>query len=351
MAARDHSHLLVCLRYGIGDLITQLPALRALRQDIDGRLALLGAEPAIELLEGEELGDEVRSYQSFGVDHMGTHLPPGQEPRLREWLDSFDAVLDALAAPATVQNLIWQGGQTTYDADRARIDAVLADGGGAALAIAEGARFGWGLRTRPQLPPALSLESDAELPDPVRRVRELPVPPVAVAPFAALALKRWPVERFAGVVDRLPAERAVAVLEAPGDPSARELVDRLTRPRPVDVVPPLHLRHTAALLASSCLLLCNDTGVMHLAAAVGTATVAIFGPTDPAVYGPGGGDGAVRTEYACPEHRDGSLQPPDCWAHGTCIRGLRSCIDHVPVEAVAERVLERLGEIESLEAA
>jgi len=53
----------------------------------------------------------------------------------------------------------------------------------------------------------------------------------------------------------------------------------------------------AALLAEADLLLCNDTGVMHVGAAVGTPLVAVFGPTDPALWKPWGEEfAAVRAE-------------------------------------------------------
>jgi heptosyltransferase-3 len=48
----------------------------------------------------------------------------------------------------------------------------------------------------------------------------------------------------------------------------------------------LSLERLAAFLASGCLVIGNDSGVTHLAAALGTPTIAIFGPTSPAVWAP-----------------------------------------------------------------
>ena len=99
-----------------------------------------------------------------------------------------------------------------------------------------------------------------------------------------------------------------------------------------------------AALQSRCRLwLGNDTGLTHLAAAVGTPVVATFGPTCPELYLPrsspalpAGGEGV-----ACPHRHPESLSPPDCWHVGRCLLGERSCIDRVSVDEVHARV-ERL---------
>jgi heptosyltransferase-2 len=98
---------------------------------------------------------------------------------------------------------------------------------------------------------------------------------------------RWPVDKFAELVAILHRQFAVRLIVTWG-PQEDELGLDLRRRLPFDpfALPGLSLRQLAAILAHSDLLVCNDTGVMHLAAAVGTPLVAIFGPTDPAEWKP-----------------------------------------------------------------
>lgn len=113
-------------------------------------------------------------------------------------------------------------------------------------------------------------------------------------PGAGKAQNRWPAGRFAEVAARAVREgRRVLVLQGPADGPAMadfstEVAGRLAPqelPSP-PVNPPVTVGVCAALLARAERFLCNDTGLMHVAGAVGTPTLALFGPTDPALWGP-----------------------------------------------------------------
>jgi len=132
----------------------------------------------------------------------------------------------------------------------------------------------------------------------LRLGREEGKPLIAVHPGAGKAGNRWPAERFAAAANALAAEFGAQIYVTWGGkegPLGEQLVAGLERP-------PLHslhaeIRSMAALLAEADLLLCNDTGVMHVGAAVGTPLVAVFGPTDPALWKPWGEEfAAVRAE-------------------------------------------------------
>ncbi|MCK4873683.1 MAG: lipopolysaccharide heptosyltransferase II [Phycisphaerales bacterium] len=109
-------------------------------------------------------------------------------------------------------------------------------------------------------------------------------PIVVLNPGANRLDKRWPADRFATVADHLARERGAAVLvtgspgecdvvEAVRDAAASPIVD-LTRSG-------VTLSSLKAVLARASLLITNDTGPRHIAAAVGTPVVTLFGPTDP----------------------------------------------------------------------
>jgi len=113
-----------------------------------------------------------------------------------------------------------------------------------------------------------------------------PPPRVALHPGAGKAANRWPAERFAAVARRLQEEGCgVYWIEGPADADAlREVSERMD-----ETVPALRdvdVATVAATLESSDLALVNDTGVMHIAGAVGVATVALFGPTPAQQWAP-----------------------------------------------------------------
>ena len=109
-------------------------------------------------------------------------------------------------------------------------------------------------------------------------------PLVALCPGSTNSrAKRWPAERFAALADML-AERAFAqvfLIGAGEELDISEEVARLARTRPSILTGKTNLAQTAALLSACDLLVTNDTGPAHVAAAVGCPVVVIFGPTNP----------------------------------------------------------------------
>jgi lipopolysaccharide heptosyltransferase II len=114
-----------------------------------------------------------------------------------------------------------------------------------------------------------------------------------VNPGMRLTEKRWPARRFgqlaAYVVDRWGAE--VVVLGGPDDRDLAASVEESARTELRNVAGRLSLGQTAAAIADCDVYVGNDTGVSHLATAVKTPVVMIFGPTDPRRYGPVPGTG------------------------------------------------------------
>jgi hypothetical protein len=94
-----------------------------------------------------------------------------------------------------------------------------------------------------------------------------------IHPFSGSPRKNWPLERYRGLAQRL----ALPVRWCAGPEEKLEDATRID-----------NLYQLASWLASARLYIGNDSGITHLAAAVGVPTVAIFGPTDPAVWAPRG---------------------------------------------------------------
>jgi len=120
---------------------------------------------------------------------------------------------------------------------------------------------------------------------------------MAVNPHAAelCVQRRWPLERFAEVSDALLRRHPELRIAIPGTAGERERTEQLRnlipaerRGRVSNLAGRTDLATLAAVLRRCRLVLTNDTGVMHLAAAMGSPLVALFGPESPVRYGPVG---------------------------------------------------------------
>ena len=154
-------------------------------------------------------------------------------------------------------------------------------------------------------------------------------PFIAVAPGAASDLKRWPLQRFAQIIRRVQIGHDASVVLV-GGPMDRILVAPLRENIPglLDVTGRTTLCELAAVLKRSSLLLTNDSGPMHIAVAVNTPVVAIFGPSDFRRYGPFGQfHKVVRLDLPC----------SPC-GQAQCPLGTHACMQDLDVEKVWESV-------------
>jgi len=126
-------------------------------------------------------------------------------------------------------------------------------------------------------------------------------PFVAINPVAFWKTKLWQDEKFARLADRIVNELAVSVVftGGGGDTSIEQIRSLMSHPS-ISVEGRTSLRDLAYLYQLSMLMVTTDSGPMHVAAAMGTPTVALFGPTDPARTGPyGRGHVIVRSGIVC----------------------------------------------------
>ncbi len=164
-------------------------------------------------------------------------------------------------------------------------------------------------------------------------------PLIALAPGSVWATKRWPsYNALAGeLVARIPNCRVV-VLGAAGDaPLAAaigEAVKQRGGPPVVDATGKLSLLGSAALLSRCAALVTNDSAPLHLASAMNTPTIALFGPTVPAM-----GFGPLADRRAVLEMASLTCRP--CSAHGgqACPLGHWRCMRDLSANAVGEAVV------------
>jgi len=120
----------------------------------------------------------------------------------------------------------------------------------------------------------------------LRGWRHSPATPlVALAPGSVWATKRWLPERFASLAQRL-VDQGFSVVLIGGSEDAelcRTIASACASDRVMSMAGQLSLLQSAAMIAQSMLLVTNDSAPMHLAGAVGTPVVAIFGATAPSM--------------------------------------------------------------------
>ena len=157
---------------------------------------------------------------------------------------------------------------------------------------------------------------------------------IAVCPGAKFPSKLWPLERYAELVERLIRERGILPVVVGGPEDRVAAMALLSRWKVgLCAAGEFSVRESAALMADARFYLGNDTGVMHLAAAVGTPCVALFSARDwPGRWEPyGPGHKVLRFEVPCAGCR---LE--------VCDKGL-ICLLNIPVQVVYDACLEVLA--------
>jgi lipopolysaccharide heptosyltransferase II len=159
---------------------------------------------------------------------------------------------------------------------------------------------------------------------------------LTVQPGARWPNKRWPVEYFCELTRLLAgrfSEHRFAILGGAEDRPLGEIIARSAPERCLDLTGQLSLAEMVEWIRLSDLMVTNDTGPMHVAAALGKSVVALFGPTDPRRTGPYGQlERTLRLDLPCApclKSHCGYAQPFEC------LRGLKPA---VVLEAVEKRL-------------
>ncbi|HDO26282.1 MAG TPA: glycosyltransferase family 9 protein [Nitrospirae bacterium] len=155
---------------------------------------------------------------------------------------------------------------------------------------------------------------------------------IVIVPSARWETKRWPAENFGRLISKLPLPCVIT-----GNNADRHVVQQVltaSKNKGVDLCGRTGLRELTALIAGAKAVISNDSGPMHIAAALGIPVIALFGPTDPDKTGP----------YGWRHNRD--LKVLSSSLH--CIPCFRKkckapeCMSGIKVDAVFEAVKEYL---------
>ncbi len=189
-----------------------------------------------------------------------------------------------------------------------------------------------GLRVdQPEFPLGVRAAERAEATELLARVVGEPIDSfTAVIPGARWASKLWPAEKIAALIDRMHAEgfARCVLLGAPDERDFAERVSGACRSGVIDLVGRTSLRQLVALIDLAERVVCHDSGPLHIAAALGKPTVAIFGPTNPARTGPYSDAASVVTH---------PIECAPCYRR-VCPYGHQNCMRQLEVETVLAEV-------------
>jgi heptosyltransferase III len=175
--------------------------------------------------------------------------------------------------------------------------------------------------------------SDAE-----RKIADLlPMPYVHMHPASRWRFKCWPAEKNAELIDRLAADGIRVVLTAAPDTAEMSFVEAIVekaKAEAINLAGQLSIKELGAVAAQANLFIGVDSMPMHLAAAMGTPTVALFGPSGETEWGPWGAEQRiVTTSHSC--------RP--CGQDGCGGGKVSECLTRLPVNAVHEAARELLA--------
>jgi lipopolysaccharide heptosyltransferase I len=156
---------------------------------------------------------------------------------------------------------------------------------------------------------------------------------VLLNPGAAWPNKRWPAARFGAVAAAIRAEHGMRsiVMWGPGEEPLAAAVESASEGA-AEAAPPTEITDIVAIARGARLMVSGDTGPLHVAGAVGTPLVALFGPTLPERNGPwASADVTLSRASSC-----------SCRYERRCKKVLR-CIDDITVDEVVQAVRRRLG--------
>ncbi len=278
------SNLLVVMPSWIGDIVMATPVLRALRERKPSDRLTVTVRPGLRpVLEGSPFVDEIETASLRGV--LG---PWSDARRLRSLRPDAVLLLPNSFRSGLFARFIGADRRIGFRRDRRGWllnEAITPPPRGAPhptldeyVMLAEQA---FGLSITDRRPELGTTDADERAADELLEGLEPPF--ILLNPGANRTDKRWPASHFARLADAVQAERRCTVLlnGSPAEAGLVEEVRSLARSEPISLPERgSTLGGLKAVIRRADLMVSNDTGPRHLAAALGTPCVALFGPTD-----------------------------------------------------------------------
>lgn len=165
-----------------------------------------------------------------------------------------------------------------------------------------------------------------------RICKNLPEKYAIISPSAGKPANRWPAQRYGELASRLDMPVVVIASWAEAD-IARKVVEA-SKGNAVSIAGQTGLKDLLAVIQKARFFICNDTGPMHMAAALNVPVFAIFGPANPVRTGP---YGAIHTVIS----KDYPCAP--CYAWQPCKKWGFRCMQDLSVDAVFDMIREKIA--------
>lgn len=324
----------------IGDVVLTTPLITRLARD--GEVDVITTPPGATLLASHPAVSRLFVYDKRGADRGASgfiRLARHARGSRRAFLCQGSSRSGALAIAAGCSERIGfstSDGRWTYtsrvkyrrDWHHARRLLSLGD-----MALAESAGDATSIVIRPTLFPS---SADVTAVDQLLAQRSRTA--IALAPGSAWQTKRWP--GYAALAALIARDNDIAVIGGPDDArAAAEIIARAGPERVIDATGKLSLLASAELIRRCLALVTNDSSPQHLASAVGTPTVTIFGPTVP-----GFGFGPLAPGSRTVGNQSLSCRPCDRHGPPVCPLGHWRCMNEITPEEVAGVVQSVLSE-------
>ncbi len=290
--------ILVIRGGAIGDFILTLPAIALLRKAFpQARLEILGYRHIVSLAQERYYAHATRSIEYAGMASF--FIPGGKLPAdLVAYFAGFSQVVSYLYDPdGFFEENLRRAGVRQLLVGEPRLDQSAHAARQLARPLERLALF---LEPKEEHAPLHLQDDDHAFAD--RFLEGTPSPLIALHPGSGGPHKLWPIghwQRFLELLAGHPQAPGVLLIGGEADQSQ---LDTLTATAPASLALKqarhLPLPHLAAVIARCPLFVGHDSGISHLAAAVGTRCFLLFGPTDPAVWAP---VGEHVTTLAAPE--------------------------------------------------
>ena len=304
----------------LGDIILALPALAALRRKFPRSCITIAGNTDYLPCSAWGHADRVLSLSALPLHAL--YSDGGLQGSEAEWWASFDLLISwtgagndqfqksmaALGKPALVAGWRPKAGELRH------VSRIFADSLYPWVPLEERIPH-----ARVSIPEAETLEARDWL---LRRRGSRAKRLVAVHPGASSGEKRWPIDRFRSVAALLEPSFDLLIVEGPAEPGLAVELARRLRPEGCVIAASLQLRLLVAILSCCDAYLGNDSGISHLAAALGLRSVVIYGPTSPEQWSPAGPSAVVlRDATGC-----AACAGAECDKH--------SCLENISVDRV-----------------
>lgn len=333
MSTPFQSVLFIELLGGIGDLLIALPAIQALaRSHPTAKLTVLTFAPGAELLHHDPL-----IHQVISLDRQ-PHSPPDFIPQTIKALlqqQAFDLIVSDTNYDS-IDQIIQQSSAVTNLWRSPPPDQRVGDRFGEIL-LAEGV-----IQQGTFMSPQLHLTA-AEIDRAQQKLQNLNRPFIVLILDAGMTIKCWSTDCFIIVGQTLQKQyHATIVIPVGADrEQAMQVVNQIGGN--VMIWERGTLRELAAMLAIADLTIAADTGPARIAAALGTPTITLFGPSWSDRYGQPSPHINLQGYPNCPERNIGNFTLQPCWYSGVCPYDWRTCLEDISTAEVlrsAAKLLE-----------